>query len=317
MDGRAETMDGRADRSSITVVIPVYNGAHFVAKAIDSVLAQTLPAAEVLVINDGSTDNIEEVAGRYGSAVTLVSQPNGGLSNARNTGIRLAQSKYVAFLDADDWWDPRKLELHAAAMEANPEACANYTGVRYVDAVTGAERVGAPVPLARLKRLVQWCNPGVPPSSLLMSKEALDEVGYFNEGVRACEDWDMWFRLCEGRRPLTVTEEPVTFYLVSPKSMSGNADLMYENFLLILDGTLLKSRRGWDRWIWRRRILSFQAYVAVLTARAEGKGKRERMYMVKSLMAWPSPFWASIRFKAFAVTLLRSWREPRRTEGFS
>jgi glycosyltransferase involved in cell wall biosynthesis len=307
MDGSEETMSCGADRSSVTVVISVYNGAHFVGKAIESVLAQTMPAAEVLVINDGSTDNIEEVVGRYGEAVTLVSQPNGGISNARNTGIRSARSRYVAFLDADDWWHPRKLEAQIAAITLDGSANASYTGLTIVDVATGQEEATVPISVEKLKRVLQWCNPGGPTgSSTLISKELLDRTGPFNERLVGCEDWEMWFRLFRSGVRFAVAPEPLSYIRRSSSGVSGNADLMYETFLKILDSLLLKHRRGWNRWIWRRRILSFQAYAALLTARAEGKSQRERFYMRKSLRAWPSPFWAPERFKVFAVTLLRS-----------
>lgn len=314
MDGRPETSEHQAGADSVTVVIPVYNGAHFVGKAIDSVLAQTRPAAEILVINDGSTDNIVEVVGRYGDAVKLISQPNGGLSNARNTGIRLAHSRYIAFLDADDWWDPKKLEAQVAAMTADPGANANYTGLMRVDAVTGEERAYLPPSVRDVTRAVQWCNPAGPTgSSILVSKEMLDRVGPFKEHLPACEDWDMWFRLTRAGTKFTVTPEPLSYILVSSSSMSGDADHMYNTFLLMLD-SLLKDMRGLRRWVWRRRILAYQAYKAVLTAKGAGRGDRERAYMWKSLAAWPSPFWTPFRFKVFAVTMLRGSSAAKQQE---
>lgn len=313
MDGRPGTVGGRTDDDLVSVVIPVYNGAHFAGKAIESVLAQTLPAAEVLVINDGSTDNIVEVVGRYGSAVKLVSQRNGGLSNARNTGIRLARSQYVAFLDADDWWHPRKLEAQVAAMQAEPGANASYTGLMLVDAVTGQEQPNVAMNVERLKRDLQWCNPGGPTgSSVLISRELLERAGPFNERLPACEDWEMWFRLSRLDVRFAVTPEPLSYIRQSAAGMSGNADHMYQTFLLMLN-TLLEGKHGLRRWVWRRRILAYQAFKAVLTARAQGRSDRERVYVWKSLSAWPSPFWTPERFAPFAVTLLRSGRQ--RPEG--
>ena len=312
--GGPETKNDEADRNSVAVVIPVYNGAHFVGKAIESVLAQTRPAAEVLVVNDGSTDNIEEVVGKYGAAVRTVSKPNGGLSSARNAGIRAASSRYVAFLDADDWWHPRKLEAQIAAIEAEDGANASYTGLVLVDAVTWDEQPVVPLPVEKLKRQLQWCNPGGPTgSSILVSRELLERVGQFNERLPACEDWEMWFRLFRSGVHFAVTTEPLSYIRQSPAGMSGNADHMYNTFLLMLD-TLLVGKSGLSRWAWRRRILAYQAFKALLTARAEGRSDRERAYMWKSLLAWPSPFWGPERFAPFAVTLLRSRRKAQPQE---
>lgn len=303
----------QADRNTVTVVIPVYNGAHFVGRAIESVLAQTLPAAEVLVINDGSTDNIEEVIARYGDAVRLVSQPNGGLSNARNTGTRLARSRYVAYLDADDWWHPRKLEAQIAAIEREEGANASYTGLVFVNAATGEESSTAPLQVERLQPLLQWCNPGGPTgSSILVSKELMQRVGPFNERLPACEDWEMWFRLFRAGVKFAIAPEPLSYIRQSPSGMSGNADHMYDTFLLMRE-TLLEGKYGFHRWAWWRRIVAYQAFKAVLTARAEGQTERERAYLWKSLLAWPSPFWAPQRFKVFAATLLRSRRKAERS----
>lgn len=306
---RPDRKSGEADRNSVAVVIPVYNGAHFVGKAIESVLAQTLPASEVLVINDGSTDNIAEVVGKYGEAVKLISKPNGGLSSARNAGIRAATARYVAFLDADDWWHPRKLEAQMAAIEAEQGANASYTGLVLVNSATWEEQPVVPAGVEQLERQLQWCNPGGPTgSSILVSRELLGRVGPFNEKLPACEDWEMWFRLSGAGVHFAVTTEPLAYIRQSPAGMSGNADHMYNTFLLMLD-TLLAGKRGVSRWVWRRRILAYQAFKAVLTARGEGRSDRELAYLRKSLLAWPSPFWARERWAPFAVTLLRSRRK--------
>src|SRR5687767_2043013 len=95
---------------AVTVVIPCYNGAAYLRTTIASVLSQTALPREVLIIDDGSTDNSAEVARSFGSAVKVISQENRGLSGARNRGIEEAQGEWVAFLDADDVWMPNKLE---------------------------------------------------------------------------------------------------------------------------------------------------------------------------------------------------------------
>ena len=104
----------------ISVVIPVFNGERFLAEAIESVAAQTLPPEEIIIVDDGSTDASPAIAGSF-SKVRLIRQPNTGGAAARNAGIGAARSDLVAFLDQDDLWAPRKLELQAAHVTASPE----------------------------------------------------------------------------------------------------------------------------------------------------------------------------------------------------
>ena len=111
-----------ADNSnSISVVIPAYNSAAQLARALDSVLAQTRPAEEILVVDDGSTDATAEVARSYGDAVRLIAQANAGAAAARNAGIRAARGTWIAFLDADDEWLPDRLALQTDILDRRPD----------------------------------------------------------------------------------------------------------------------------------------------------------------------------------------------------
>lgn len=104
----------------ISVIVPVYNGERYLAEALDSALVQTHPAAEVIVVDDGSTDGSAAVAERYGSRVRLERQPHGGIGAARNHGLSVARSEYFAFLDADDLFPPDRLAVMMAGFEADP-----------------------------------------------------------------------------------------------------------------------------------------------------------------------------------------------------
>src|SRR5918993_3738999 len=111
----------------VTVVIPCYNQAHFLTEAIESVLSQSYPNFEVVVVDDGSTDDTSEVASRYPQKVRLIRQENRGLAGARNTGIGHARGEYLVFLDADDRLLPKALEVGIEQLEAHPE-CAFVSG---------------------------------------------------------------------------------------------------------------------------------------------------------------------------------------------
>lgn len=111
----------------VTVVVAAYNAASYVREAIQSVLDQDYPAKEVVVVNDGSTDDTLRILATFGDAIRVIDQPNGGPPKARNSGLRAAKGEYVAFLDADDRWLPGKLSAQVADLEAHPDIGINYT----------------------------------------------------------------------------------------------------------------------------------------------------------------------------------------------
>ena len=122
------------DRPSISVVIPAYNAARFIAATLESVLAQSYPVSECIVVDDGSVDSTADIVGEFEARVTLVSQTNQGLAAARNRGVREATSKLIAFCDADDVWRKDKLELQVQALAEDPGVSAVFCGVVIVDA---------------------------------------------------------------------------------------------------------------------------------------------------------------------------------------
>ena len=103
----------------VTIIIPTYNSSPFIGKAIDSVLAQTYTDYEIILVDDGSTDNTKEILEKYQDNITYILQPNQGVAIARNTGIRNSESEYIALLDSDDEWLPEKLELQMRTIEKN------------------------------------------------------------------------------------------------------------------------------------------------------------------------------------------------------
>jgi len=292
---------------SVTVIIPAYNAERFIRRSINSVLAQTHPVSQIIVIDDGSKDTTRTIlSNEYADKVTLLEQQNGGPARARNAGLRIAAGEYIAFLDADDWWEPGKLAEQIRVLEQHPDAVGNYTGLRVVDEEENLLVDLPPVDHTNLREAFRWCNPGVPPSSVVLRRSALAKLkdGY-DERLRGSEDWNLWFRLVK-HGPFCVCPEPLTDYVSSAGGLSGNADHMFDDFMKMLEDTLLAGLNGLPRMIWRRRIISYQAFKACLTARAAGDKISERSYMMRSIAAWPSPFWASERFRYFAVTAMRT-----------
>lgn len=182
----------------VSVVIPAYNAAWCVAKAIDSVLAQNYRDFELIVVNDGSTDGTPDVLARYGDAIRVINQPNGGMSDARNAGIKAANGELVAFLDADDWWLPTKLGRQVDLMGAQPELGFTSTAARVEDTEGRlvndwkCEHWDGPF----LVHLFQ-CNAGIAggSSALMVRRELLDRTGGYDEQLGGVEDADLWLRL--------------------------------------------------------------------------------------------------------------------------
>lgn len=292
---------------TVTVIIPVYNGERFIRRAVDSILRQTYPVTQIIVVDDGSRDSTREIVeSDYRDQVTLLRQQNGGPAKARNAGLRIATGEYIAFLDADDWWEPEKVAMQVKVLREHPNAVGNYTGLRVMSDYGEHLADLKPVDHTTLWPTLRWCNPGVPPSSVLLRRSALESLGSgFDERQLGSEDWNLWFRLIT-KGPFCVCPEPLTDYRSSAGGLSGDANHMYNDFMKMLDDTLLADMSGLRRFLWRRRIIAYQAFKACLTARAAGDKATELQYMKKSVLEWPSPFWAPERFRFFAVTLLRT-----------
>jgi CTP:molybdopterin cytidylyltransferase MocA len=286
---------------SVSVIIPAYNSEAFLENAIRSVLAQSYPIHEVIVVNDGSTDRTGELAAAFGGQVRVVSQQNQGLAASRNNGVAAAASEFVAFLDSDDAWAPEKIERQLAAMAAQPDAVMCYTGLMVVHQ-DGSQVPTEPSAVEGLALRLRAGNPGIAPSSVLMRRVAFLQSGGFNVALRRCEDWEMWVRLIR-IGPFCRVAEPLTLYTSNTTGLSADPKAMFEIAEGLLEGTLLAGLQGPERWLWRRRILSHQAYRSAMTARGAGKLREELRYMLHSVSVWPSPFWHPARYKALAITL--------------
>ncbi len=279
----------------VSVVIPAYNAAHFLPRCLESVFAQTLKPAEVIVVDDGSTDNTAALASDLGA--TVLKCPNGGPGAARNAGIRSASGEWIALLDADDRWAAEKLERQAACI--HPETVLVYTGIQTFDDNGVRDRQPA-IDAASVRKMLRYCNP-ITPSTVLVRRTAVEQDGGFRIDSHGCEDWEMWMRL---RRmgQFEAVAEPLTDYYVYPKSLSANPEKMLEALGRIIDTTLLAGLHGLNRWAWRHRILAVQLCSAGLIARNNGL-RNEVGYMFRSLCAWPSPFWEPRRLAMFAISV--------------
>ena len=181
----------------VSVVIPTFNRATLVERAIDSVLGQTHSAFEIIVVDDGSTDNTSAtLRNKYSDKLVVFQQSNRGVSAARNVGIAHATGNWIALLDSDDEWLPSKLAQQLALIKNHTDCLLCHTdeiwirnGVR-VNAMNKHKKSGGDI--------YQQCLPlcAISPSSVIFQKQLLDDVGNFDETLPACEDYDLWLRIC-------------------------------------------------------------------------------------------------------------------------
>lgn len=180
----------------VSVIIPVYNGDRYITQAVESVLAQTYEAYELIVVDDGSTDDTPLILKGYGSRLHYIYQPNQGVAIARNCGIQAAKGELVAFLDADDFFLPDKLAAQAAVFVAHPELGIVHSGWQRVNAAGDRLSVVEPwhkVPELTLEAWLRW-KP-VLPSAMMFRRQWLTRVGGFDPRFPPAEDTELVLRL--------------------------------------------------------------------------------------------------------------------------
>ena len=183
----------------VSVVIPAYNAAKFIEEAIQSVLAQTQPSWELIVVDDGSTDNTAAIVQQYSledSRIHLIQQVNQGVSAARNVGVHLAQADYIAFLDADDRWLPIKLAVHLSHFQSKPNLGVSYARAAFISfegGLTGTIASGRLLQLQPENFLYE--NPTITTSNLVVRRAVFEQLGGFDLEMSYSEDLDWLFRV--------------------------------------------------------------------------------------------------------------------------
>ena len=193
---------------SVSVVIPVFNRRWSICEAVESVLSQTLPAFELIVVDDGSTDGTAEALARYGDRLRLIEQPNRGVSAARNRGVAAAQGRWIAFLDSDDLWKPEKLAIQKAFFKRHRKSRICQTEeiwIRNGLRVNPGHRHKKPSGEIFIPSLALCL---VSPSAVMLEKSLFEEAGGFDETLPAAEDYDLWLRI-SARYPVYLIEEPM------------------------------------------------------------------------------------------------------------
>jgi glycosyltransferase involved in cell wall biosynthesis len=221
----------------VSVVIPSYNSARFVCEAVESALNQSYRPHEVIVVDDGSTDDTVQVLDRFRGSIRYVYRPNGGLSAARNTGIRESGGELIAFLDADDVWLPEKLKRQLACLAENPCAALVHSDVLYWDVATGQktrqDRGRRHYVGSCYERFFQGNR--VTPSTILIRRDCLSRVGFFDEGIRrpTTQDYDLCFRIARSHE-LAYVDQPLIHYRLHGMNFSKRTREMLEDELYVV-----------------------------------------------------------------------------------
>jgi len=192
----------------VSVIIPTYNRAWTLKKAIDSVLKQDYKNFELIVVDDGSTDSTEKLLLSYADSIKVIQQPNQGVSASRNRGIKASSGDLITFLDSDDYWYPKKLSAQVDFFNANPEALICQTEEVWI---RNGKRVNPKKKHQKLSGMIfkpslALCL--ISPSAVMIKKKLFDAISWFDESLPACEDYDLWLRVtC--RYPVHLIETPL------------------------------------------------------------------------------------------------------------
>jgi glycosyltransferase involved in cell wall biosynthesis len=226
----------------ISVIIPVYNGQKTIRETIESVLNQTFKDFELIVINDGSQDaTLEIISSVPDCRLKVFSYPNAGQAASRNRGFSHSTGEFIAFLDADDLWTPDKLEAQLKALQNNPQAAVAYSWTNCIDESgqflreASYSTVSGDV-YAKLL-LTDFLDNG---SNPLIRRQALVEVGDFDESLPPAEDWDMWLRLA-ARYHFVAVLAPQVLYRQSANSESSNLLRLESACLRVIERTFTQA----------------------------------------------------------------------------
>lgn len=287
----------------VSVIIPSYNHERYVGLAIESALAQTYPPHEIVVIDDGSTDGTTAVLSRYAGRVHAVRQANAGVSAARNAGVKLVSGELLAFLDADDEWQPRKLELQVAAWRCSPPPGLVHCGVEDIDAAGNPLRqhtdgmsgrgVAAEMLLFRRSTILGGG------SGVLIPRAVFEAAGGFDLRLSTSADWDLYYRIAS-RYPVAFVPEPLLRYRLHGSNMHGNIRAMEHDMLLAYEKAF--SEAGPEVRKLRRRAYGNLHAVLAGSFFAAGQKRQFARHAARSLLLTPGNV---TRFLSYPLRRLR------------
>jgi glycosyltransferase involved in cell wall biosynthesis len=301
----------------ISVVIPVYNGEETIGETIKSVLNQTFPDFELLVINDGSQDStLEIVSSIQDPRLRVISYPNAGLSASRNRGISQASAEYISFIDADDLWTPDKLEAQLKALQANPQAAVAYSWTDSINEAGEFSRRGSYYTvdgdvyanLLVFNFLENGSNP-------LIRRQVFTEVGNFDESLTSAEDWDMYLRLA-AQYHFVAVPTPQILYRVSINSMSSNVSKLEKESLKVIDRAFSQAPKSFQ-YIKKQSLANLYKYLTFKTLEGypdREKGLKAGYFLWKYIQNDPSMIQKKISLKVLFRSGVMAFMPPKQAQ---
>lgn len=284
----------------VSVIIPAYNKAALTVKTIESVLQQTYKNVEIIVVDDGSTDDTRERLAPYCDRIQYVRKENGGACSARNMGIRLATGEYIGLLDCDDIYLPQKLELSVNYLEKNPDIGFVHTAAYLIDE-NGRTISVHDHPQSRhigwvSKKLLLFnfiCN-----STVVVRKACFDRVGLFDESVFSPADFDMWVRLAEKYKAGYINT-PLTKYLVSNSYILNNLEKVEKEDRIIF-GKALQRNSDLGTYVKNKVLSNLDLRFATAYLRCDNDNKAKALFC-SSLRRNPFHIKAAVYFACFLL----------------
>jgi glycosyltransferase involved in cell wall biosynthesis len=299
----------------ISVIIPAYNAANYLADAIDSVLAQTYRNFEIIVVDDGSTDKTYDVIKKnYSKKIKYIYQENKGPSAARNAGIEAAKGEFLAFLDADDIWSSRKLEEQYKTYEQYPKLGVVFTGYTHIDLNKRIKRDYSPPRYNNqkefLKKLLVRNIVTASDSSVMIRKRCLEDVGLFDPALRGAEDWDLWVRIAV-KYQFGALESPFVTIREHAQNATRDAKKLMSYSTRVIVQNLTRCERIFTKRelnLLKRKAFSFLYLNAAQSLRDDpNKRKEMRKYLVTSIITYPfKTFERDDKYVLFVKSILRN-----------
>ncbi len=299
-------------RPLVSIIIPVYNGAEYLAEAIDSALAQTYFPIEILVVNDGSCDDgrTEQVMRRYGDRIHALSKANGGVSSALNAGIAHMRGDYFSWLSHDDVYLPGKIEAQMAAVEGREHVIALCSG-SLMDQAGHAmwhpmKRLHGELDGANLfRRFIRGCT--LNGLGFLIPKKAFDEVGLFDESLRYLQDLDMWLRLMRTSYTFVCQPRLLVKTRVHRGQVSNVCADLYEVERVQLAQKLVREVSHLGR---RECVCWLRRYWRLMVCDGNRKGERlcrQGLFERGAFPLYAPPVWIAEQIRGLARQFVRRW----------
>lgn len=245
----------RNNMVKVSVIIPTYNRARYICRAINSVINQTFKDLEIIVIDDGSTDETKGILVPFNGKIKYIYQSNQGISGARNRGIEEARGEYIAFLDSDDWWAPEKLAEQVKVLDANPRVGIVYSRMPIIN--EKGEKIGmkpAGASGRNFKELLEiWGD--LPTSTVMTRRECFEKVGVFDPALPPMEDIDMWLRIARFYDLYEIEGKILAYYFRHSEQATSNKMKVYDGLVRIYT-KILKSYPEAPRNLMAKRLAS-------------------------------------------------------------